>query len=290
VESETFGLPPAVLHAVKLSPASYGEHVNLDALVVAAMANLSPDLDVLTTLAEGHKTFGMIRKARENAADLITSARRGGFRTPKAAAEAWLEWQFGWKQLHRDVVAIDEFLRNPVRGLLLTASSGQSVSLSSSVETAAIGYGNITCMAYTDLTESTSIRARVVGTFQARTLNALMSVPVTAWELIPYSWVVDYFVNVGECIGAWRVKQSASSLTASLGLKSDWTALTRVVPAGNWSPYWVTTGFTEGTGTERAQYKSRVPWYVPSLVPSTTVRLSGARIANLAALLAVKIL
>jgi hypothetical protein len=117
-----------------------------------------------------------------------------------------------------------------------------------------------------------------------------MSVPVTAWELIPYSWVVDYFVNVGECIGAWRVKQSASSLTASLGLKSDWTALTRVVPAGNWSPYWVTTGFTEGTGTERAQYKSRVPWYVPSLVPSTTVRLSGARIANLAALLAVKIL
>jgi hypothetical protein len=254
------------------------------------MANLNPDLDVLTTLAESHKTFGMIWKARENAADLISSARRGGFRTPKAAAKAWLEWQFGWKQLHRDIVSIDKFLRNPVRGAILTASSGESVSLVSSVESAAIGYGNITCMAYTELSESTSIRARVVGTFQAKTLNALMSVPLTALELLPYSWVVDYFLNISDCLGAWRVKQSATTLTASLGLKSDWTARTRVVPSGNWSPYWVTTGFTEGTGIERAQYKSRVPWYVPSLVPSITVRLTGARITNLAALLAVKIL
>lgn len=60
---------------------------------------------------------------------------------------------------------------------------------------------------------------------------------VTAWELVPFSFVVDWFVNVGD----WLQSQTATLVTyasqrvACLSIKKDVISTTFVISKHNWS-------------------------------------------------------
>lgn len=259
--------------------------VDCEVLAIEALASIAPDLDALTSLLEAHKTVAMILQARKRAKRLISEALKGGKRTAQAAAEAWLEWRYGWRILHYDMKAAEKALKEPILPRIITGSSGESFT-QSLVRTDLQGYNGPerTQVRTVNIAEDVSIRVHAAVKVKHSTLNVLMDVPTTAWELVPFSFVADWFVSVGDCLAAWSVLRKAENTTMSLGYKR-----TMQIQARNESsPGYDTTNYRNGSGfassRERYEDKVRIPIGVPSLIPQARVRLTSANILDAAAL------
>lgn len=190
----------------------------------------------LVVVGELGKTISMIVKPakalRQKVTSLTNRLRKlkkrsaGGSSWYKTAADTWLEAQFGWKPLLADVkdgakamarvVEKDALERQQFRawamdqGLVLTSdgtvgpvgwdgSSGCGYLVNRSV------VNRSECVLYGRW--STRIQnPELVGHTNARLLQLSglnwEDVPAQAWELIPWSFLVDYFTNVGDVLEA----------------------------------------------------------------------------------------
>jgi hypothetical protein len=159
------------------------------------------------TIPELYKTLKKRSKGIRGSA--ISMARR----KHSIWGDTWLEWAFGWAPLINDVadatLALDKlmFLPKPfwfVKGVGFDSSggvptrvsfkvnvSGQEGSYSEvSIQKAIVKfYGNITT------TDNFAGSPRVLG------LRA-SDIPNAIWELTPWSFLIDYFTNVGDVINA----------------------------------------------------------------------------------------
>jgi hypothetical protein len=261
--------------------------IDTDALIIAAMADVLPDLDALTTAVEAHKTFNMVKNARSDAKDLIVSALRGGKHTVKAASDAWMAWRYGWQQLGYDCKNIADFVKKPIQGLQVTGQSGQSTSWVDESSSVVPNVGEEAYQHYDDRIEwDISYRARVVAQYELNTLNYVADVPLTLWESIPYSFVADWFVNIGDVLAAWKLKRITKGIVGSLGTKLTANRIhTWRQVAWKCSSVNMTAPFSE-----RLEAKTRVPAGIPELVPSLNVELNSQRITDLAAMLSKRIL
>jgi hypothetical protein len=261
------------------------EGVDTMLLLTKALADIAPDLDILTTAAEAAKTGQMVLEARDTAKRLITQARRGGFHTAKAAANAWLQWRYGWQTLGYDLAAIYNLVKEPFNHLIVTGQAGESVT--TPLSGAGIrGERTEGHYAYTYEGQiDTSLRARITAKWTGHTVNVLADPLVTAWELVPYSWVADWFVSVGDTLRAWSVLAKVTDVHASLGWHT--TAQAEIqehcVPAAGWSHD------GQWSWSERFESKGRYPVSIPFIVPSITVNLTTPRLLDVAALCAKRI-
>jgi hypothetical protein len=262
-------------------------HVNWDALTLAAIASVLPSLDALTTYMESRQTVKMIVDARRDAKRLIRDALRGGKHTAKAAADAWMAWRYGWQILGLDIKNAYELIKEPCSSLIVTGQSGENFTsdigysptqswtdgITGRFQRSAIGQWNVSC------------RARAVVVWKYSTLNVVVDPWITAWELVPFSFVADWFVNVGDVLSAWNVRRNAANIQVSQGLKAE--AIRQTYESAEALPGWNHSG--SWGWTETAQYKSRWPASVPSLVPSIDVNLTSPRIIDAGAMLSKRI-
>lgn len=263
--------------------------VDTNALLVAAMADSLPDFDALTALVESKQTIEMIVKARSDAKRLIKNALKGGKRTAKAACDAWLSWRYGWQTLGYDIQNAAELLRRPLTDYYIHGRAGSS---STDGEVTSVPWNNGWELGVdnTEWSQDLSVRAVMVGSLSLRTLNAVADVPITIWEEIPFSFVADWFVNVGDVLAAWKVRRSLSNCYTSIGYKETIQSRVERFITGN-SPG---NNYTRVSGKavtyETLITRARIPAGYPTLVPSITVKLTSKRILDAAALLAKRIL
>lgn len=181
--------------------------------------------------AEAHKTSDLVYTTATRLAHVVSSLRRGRFgdachtlgivpsgrfikrfnksygRDPRhAAANFWLELQYGWKPLLMDVRSAAETLAqalNRPEDRLISISTSVSRSGSDSIR-------NYQYEIFPDRRGRLSLdfkqTYRVVATFQPDSaIQALQSAellnPATiVWELVPYSFVVDWFIPIGDTL------------------------------------------------------------------------------------------
>lgn len=165
-----------------------------------------------------------------------------------AAAHNWLELQYGWKPLLSDIydgmVFVDHQLRNPTvhRVAVTTFAGGQKdgkyidVPIDSGPTHAWITHRQISSeriIAF--LKEKDVIR-----------LSGLLDPASIAWELMPYSFVIDWFIPVGNYLQAkalvnslqgtfvtTRFMRIISSPTTAPKPRSGWTLDTKMNYSGN---------------------------------------------------------
>lgn len=168
----------------------------INQIAVEAKGRLySQGMDVLTTVVELRQTLAMLTGARRNLLRLIRDSvahlRRKGKR-PKSLrslfqmmSDTWLEGRFGWRILYYDLLAIHQFIDNYAKTtrLIVGRSSDRKTRYYA-------GSSNVSPSTVTD-----EIRIGFPGMLdlsKAGNYNILN----TAWEIIPFSLVVEMFFDV----------------------------------------------------------------------------------------------
>lgn len=175
-------------------------------------------------LGEIRETIGLIRRPamglRRGLDDFFSAARkrRKGSRRHKAKVleELWLEYSFGWKPLISDLDAIASdvarFVHRPPPFEWVEAFGSSRVQQNFTSLPNFLGV--LSWML--DVIGTSTVGAKIYGVVNLDTEGPSMKrvglaldqfVP-TVWELIPYSFLIDYFTNIGDVIQGWSFSTS----------------------------------------------------------------------------------
>lgn len=185
------------------------------------LSNVGSSSELGTTIAEWRSSLEMITARTRSLTKGYKHLRRGEFKAflrtfnirpkprhrrktwsrPKDASALWIEYWFGWAPTVSDVYDSIGVLQNPVTDKRVEASSGRNVLFTSNKSSRDVihklksaGF----CIA--------KIGGKVVvsnpNLYQANQLG-LVNPALIAWNIAPFSWFVDWFVNVGEFLGGF---------------------------------------------------------------------------------------
>lgn len=181
-------------------------------------------LSGLTVLGELRETVHMITrplKTLRNYVDQLTSTakkrrkkigNKNRKRLKDAMADTWLEWSFGAVPLVNDIVDGAEAASRAITfhpPSMVVSGKGRSGGVVSITTASTVG-ANIQATIRTRKSVSCEVKyyGRISTVVPGHSLTAgtfgvtFNDVIPAAWELIPYSFLVDYFTNVGEVIEA----------------------------------------------------------------------------------------
>jgi len=136
-------------------------------------------------------------------------------RATKAFANNWLAYHFGWEQLVKDMHHAKDTLDEIPRPQRVVSKASHSSRVHQDVN-----FPN----GYTaDTTTTTKVRLSAdvsVSNPDIYRMNklGLLNPAGTAWELIPWSFLVDWFVNIGDCINSFTD-------FAGLNVSERWTTI-----------------------------------------------------------------
>jgi hypothetical protein len=182
--------------------------------------------DAASYLAKGQpprsgyrKKKGSKRKQRGSSVALPADRREA-----KDWANNYLEFHFGWSPMLKDIYDACEVLSQDFPPSLVTGTGGSKFATNNYVNnTRTIRTGTV----------RVKVRARVRVTNPNLLLASKLGLvnPLSvAWELVPFSFVVDWFVNVGDFLG---------SFTDLLGLSLEdahTTMLQKIDRSEAWTP------------------------------------------------------
>lgn len=200
------------------------------------------------------------------------------------ARDTWLEYNLGWAPLLSEVddgiktIAESRILEDP------TWEPVRSVGVETNINTInpnltrpTGGYPRFRCVSQ----ELEEVQVRYiscidVGTYKAYSPRRIGIAPTnwlpTLWELIPYSFVVDYFSNIGDIISAASLAKSSVRWTIKTVRKK--TANEYV----HWRPEYGTLqagGVIPGHTSYERRTVTRDPYY-GSFVPTLTFNVPGS--------------
>lgn len=290
----TFGLQPFDNGVVNEALGKYREK----------LANASGSFKALVPLAEAKELRGLVNTMAESVPSVlhgITDIRRGRPRDAfKRASNLWLAWSFGFSPLMSDAAAIANAIAarveaKPFVRIHARAERTKNIELSNPFSegigayTSAVLSGVIrqTCSCSFTGTYSTSIGSGV--NYKSAAEQFGISIPElvpAAWELIPYSFIIDYFTNAGDVINdTFSVGPQASTLVRSQKNLCTVHKTRRIVPI---------SGFTVDASITDENFESgSFSRSLLATLPSRTFQFESfgsigkiKRVINLAAILA----
>lgn len=163
------------------------------------------------------------RRIRRSNRGRPPSDKRSTESANRIASDTWLEYMFGWRPLFSDVrsaaSAFDRLARSPHEYKKVSAHAEEDYSV---IPANPLYIRNIATFTqyWFSVRRRSGYSCRIIGEVKCSVSNPVtMSSEVlgftaenfvpTVWELIPYSFLVDYFSNIGDVISAWSFPQSS---------------------------------------------------------------------------------
>ena len=229
------------------------------------------------TIAESKRTVNMVVDSATTMWKLLNAVKKGNFgyvsKTlgPKSISNGYLQWQYGWKPLAADIKgAFDEAERHTSVGQLLTAK--RTIRDSPELEfnnSSFVGGGSVDC-AY-----KCQITARLSDAFLSRANSIGLVNPASlAWELVPFSFVVDWSLPIGNYLEALTATAGLTFVGGYESQRCNSTIhATQVVPGYSGDTGSLEVQFFYFTRTKLSNFPSPLP-YVKS--PFSTSHLMSA--------------
>lgn len=274
------------------------------ALTSAYAEASSSDAMYLVTLAEASKSFKTAGELLNLGGELLQFTKkvrkhlRHGIlkvgRLPTALAEQWLRYRYGFMQLYYDYQSLHNALNLEQRRLRFTSRRSTTKLSEQHIDASDLYHVGSTDFSRTR-TDKFHAGVLVKPTAPALRLWADLGLdkPLsTIWELTPLSFVVDWFVNVGEAISAWegRVDQHVvgSWLTHTVEMSTRclyWrSGITTVDPQSGYTYSGEDVAHNlPGYEFVRDITRTANPRWVP--IPSIRINLNWKRFLDLASLL-----
>lgn len=266
--------------------------------------------EVESTIAMLKNPFRVVDFVRAHAS---AKSKRGTFKnalrsahsnSPKklanAASNAWLEGTYGWNPFVSDVLAIADLVNGAIASRRRAIKSPPQafafpVSSRSSAGADSTSWGSYQPYRYTRTAMEVSIKGKYYGTFRvnpsieaesymasvARCLN-LDRIGYALWDAVPYSFVVDWFTNLGDQIDNKLSGPAFYSYvdTPWLSYRTKTRLIITVGPTPGW--YGQYDGTPSGTGTYSEEVISfeRHPGAIDQLALTAQNGMRGQRIAS----------
>jgi len=171
-------------------------------------------VNVAVALAEAGKTSTLIFDIAHRIDKAYRAFRKGDLKgvakylniTPKRLKNNWLEYKYGWMPLLMDVKGAAEFFaqQHVVRSPKFVAAAVEKSVITVSSQTMSPAYGGTVADWPQNILETYYYEARLKAWCELSSphLSELQQIGLTnpalvAWELVPFSFVFDWFVEVG---------------------------------------------------------------------------------------------
>jgi hypothetical protein len=150
---------------------------------------------------------------------------------PNFLAKRYLEYVYGWKPLVEDIYGIMDVMKQKGSKDLLLSGTGKSKQQCE----CPINYINDTSLQYKSemgpVKETATVRCKIWGRIDPncpglRALSQLGLInPLSlAWELVPWSFVVDWFVPIGSTLSALTAPAGLIFVNGSQSVRNEFTA------------------------------------------------------------------
>lgn len=267
----------------------------------------------MTFVGELRETLRMLRRPASSLRDGFSAyfkraRREAGHRASrpkirKILGDLWLEYSYGWIPLIGDIEDAAKAYKDFAEREELIFVSGQASDQSGSHETTDLFSPNYLYMiqdAKEHQKDRVKFKGMVVHQFsgiQEDSASRLIELSgfrlgefiPTIWELMPYSFIVDYFTNIGDILNAisalnaklaWKSCSRWTSVKRETQIRLDGSKINNPVEGSNWS-------IVESSTPMQAE-KINYSRFVPSLqAPTLVIQIPNSvwTWVNLAALL-----
>lgn len=221
------------------------------------------DFNLGVTLAECRKSFAMVSGSARGVSDILLNIGRSAQRrklkrgdTQAYIQSKWLEYRYGWIPLLSDAYNAAEAAASLLRDPTDWVSAGAKRSAPLRWGSPYIG---------DSFTQGEGVRSKLVhcrlkGDLALADHFGLDDPLPMAWELIPYSFVIDWFMPIGDYLETRGTLLSASNVEAFINTRSFIRKNTVTYNTERWSgvhPY------------RKLSYEfHRSPVSLPSLIPT----------------------
>jgi hypothetical protein len=248
--------------------------------------------DALTSGAEAHKLGGLFRQVAQHVVNFrhhgvrylyknIRSGRNFNKFDPSALADAWLTYRYGVRPILYDLQDLEYALTEfDEKRTMFSERSGLTLTDNDS-ETLLSGHrqGHLTYDLTKITTATHSLRGSVTGRFKPA---RIVTNPVkTAWELVPFSFVVDWVVDIGSYLDSLSFRSLSSEWAASTGVQTDWNVSFVLSGYGN-SRY---SGSANAEWVYEGTYQGRSPASISNLPQVRYNPFNAFQLADIVALL-----
>lgn len=294
--------PAELLLGTAFLPASLPEMKQRvqDLAITSAWAKAhETDVDALVMLAEGQETVRSFVSIAYRVIRTLRALRRWDVNwikrqlTPKELADRWMEGRYVVRPTVCDIYGCVNALKRVrmTKPMRKTYRSGASDSSSASSADILVNefpgnwklYGNKQTLC--TVTARSGILAAIEEISEA-TIWGLNQPLSTLWELIPYSFVVDWFFNVGKTLASWSPMFGARALASWVVVTSTTVATistsrleNTALPVVCWYSNYcsATNGFVHKTEV----VKERIADPSRPVLPTFNVRLNAAKLLDL---------
>jgi hypothetical protein len=200
-----------------------------------AIAKLnSSDFSLGVTLGETRETYRMVVGALRDIRTFLRMAKRGEIHGIAKLLKkydpfsVYLQWRYGWSQLYRDIwngVKLIEELDNGTYKryrLFVKSKTKYNYHIPKHKMSSATSYEIHNWLEGAELCKSRFDFYLNNQDYVYLSALGLQPLP-TIWELLPWSFVADWFLNIGTFLEAWTVKEGWTYLAGSQTLVGDWT-------------------------------------------------------------------
>lgn len=228
----------------------------------AAARIYSSGFDALTASAEAKRTVQQFKGVTRRIVELARQFSH------KRAAKLWLEGRYGWRTLAFDIrdlhSALTEF---DEKREIWSERAGLSTAQQSTEVIGTASNNKLKFELERTVSHQWSLRGSVTGLIKPS--KFILDPYKTAWELVPYSFVLDWVYNVGIALDAMSFLRSASAWSASKGFECKSTVTYTCRDTGSHSGY---TGSANCSYTYTGVRQVRAPVNTIPKLPQVTNR------------------